>query len=882
MKTVKPFRLSVLTRPYRWQRRDTLGIAVLALAELGDTPRLLPEQELWTLAGEEAGGVLDTGMPKPVPEVLASGYAYTRHQQDPSACAVRLKVEGIVDKPLLVFGDRYWVDGRPDAARPFDAMRLDWTRAYGGPGVAGNPLGRGAVDETVNGVRVRPLPNIESPRERMSSPSQRPEPAGYGALGMDWPQRARHMGSRYDQNWLENDYPGFAPDMDMRFFQSAPVDQWAANPGAALAGAAYEIWNMHPDRQVVRGRLPDWRARCFASLQADGTQLQEVPLALSTAWFFPHRDRVVLIWHGCMPVREDDAADVRFILPALEAAAAPRELAHYESVMARRLDPRRGALYALLDEDLVPRDLCAPWLDSGGGEAPRRPSRRNLRAGAERRHAGARAELLAQGLDPERYLPPLEAEESAPALSDLPERILRMERELEASRRGEGALAQVRADGELDGLAAVAGVDMAGLSSLDPDTPAPAFDPAALRRHLRAARAQPWMRGPGGGSAPDAGGQGRDGDAARADGAGLDAMARSGYLNAAQHFAAPPPMPPHRARRTRSRLQERAAAGRDARGWPLAGADLSGMDLSGMDFRGADLAGADLTDARLDGCDFTGAVLVSARFIRTSARQACFDRANLGKVHGQDADFQGARLGDTRLDEAVLEACALREARIDGGRWFKALLRACDFTDTRWSQWTGMNLILEQCAFVGATFGLCAYMESALQDCDFSSARLTRVGYTKCQFSGLTTFARADVQASAFAGGADLRSARFAGATLRNSSLRGASLDGASFAGATLEACDLSECGLRNADLSGIRAPRSLFVRADFDAASLRGANLIEASLSKATLRDADLEQANLFRADVSQALMDASTRTQGAYTAGVKRFPLRVAERAA
>ncbi|HTJ98727.1 MAG TPA: DUF2169 domain-containing protein [Bordetella sp.] len=874
MKTVKPFRLSVLTRPYRWQRRDNLGIAVLALVELGDAPRLLPEQELWTLAGEEAGGVLDTGMPKPVPEVLATGYAYTRHQQDRHACAVHLKVDGIVDKPLLVFGDRYWLDGRPDDPRPFDAMRVDWSRAYGGPQVADNPMGIGAADETVNGVRVRRVPNIESPLERLCSPSQQPAPAGYGALGMDWPRRARHMGSRYDQDWLENDYPGFAPDMDTRFFQAAPPDQRAAGPDTPLAGAAYEIWNMHPEHQVLRGRLPDWRARCFVSLEANGTQLREIPLALSTAWFFPHRDRVVLIWHGCMPVREDDAADVRFILPALEAAGAPRETAHYEAVMARRLDARRGAIHAMLDEDLVPRELCAPWLDGASLGVKDRPFLRNQRAGAERRHAQARADLIAQGLDPDRYLAPLEAQHGPPALADLPDQILRMERELEEARRGEGAdMARVYAEPELDGLAAMAGIDVQALRSMDANAaltasasasasasaPAPAFNPAALRRQLREANAQPWMQ--------------RD--------HGLDALARCAYLVSAQNFAAPPPMPPHRARRTRDRLRARAAAGADARGLPLAGADLSGMNLRGMDFRGADLAGADLTDACLDGCDFTEAVLAAARFARTSARQACFRRANLGGVRCEDADFQDADLSEARLDQAMLETCSLRGASL-GGHWSKTLLRACDLDGARLEQCIAINVSLEQCMFTNANLKMCAFMESALQDCDFESANLTRIGFTKCLFSGATTFARADVQTSAFAGGADLTDACFAGASLRNSSLRGATLDGADFAGAMLEACDLSECSLRGADLSRVRAPRSLFVRADLDAASLRGATLIEATLSKATLRDTDLEEANLFRADVSQAHMDASTRMRGAYTSGAKRFPLRRAERAA
>jgi uncharacterized protein YjbI with pentapeptide repeats len=64
-------------------------------------------------------------------------------------------------------------------------------------------------------------------------------------------------------------------------------------------------------------------------------------------------------------------------------------------------------------------------------------------------------------------------------------------------------------------------------------------------------------------------------------------------------------------------------------------------------------------------------------------------------------------------------------------------------------------------------------------------------------------------------------------------------------------------------------------------AAILKNAYLIEAILSKAVLLDADLDEANLFRADVSLAHIDGSTRMQGAYTSGAKRFPLRRTERA-
>jgi hypothetical protein len=329
MKTVKPFRLSIVTRPYRWQRRDHLGVAVFALADLsGATPLLLAEQALWQLAADEIGGVLDLAVPKLHPEFLATGYAYSGHQADPAACAVRIRV-GPVEKSLLVFGDRYWLDGRMTAPTPFESMRLDWTRAYGGPDVAENPLGMGARDEVINGAVTRRVPNIEAPLQRIGAPGQRLEPAGFGGLAPEWPQRFAYMGRQYGERWLEQDYPGFAADMDWRYFNAAAPDQWFTSAQALTPAADYEIWHMHPDKAVLRGQLPDWRARCFASRRADGGELEEIDLRLTTAWFFPHREQAILIWHGHLPIAEDDAADIKHIMPALETPDTRRDVEHY-------------------------------------------------------------------------------------------------------------------------------------------------------------------------------------------------------------------------------------------------------------------------------------------------------------------------------------------------------------------------------------------------------------------------------------------------------------------------------------------------------------------------------------------------------------------------
>src|SRR5689334_8526842 len=152
MKTVKPLRLSVITRPFLRQAEQRLAVTTLCMASMSGQPVLTPEPEFWKTLSEELGPAtaIELGIPKIRAEMLATGYAYTAHHEEKTRCAARLQV-GHLAKDLAVFGDRFWIGARPSPPQPFEAMRIDWTRAYGGPDFADNPLGRGHGLENVNG-----------------------------------------------------------------------------------------------------------------------------------------------------------------------------------------------------------------------------------------------------------------------------------------------------------------------------------------------------------------------------------------------------------------------------------------------------------------------------------------------------------------------------------------------------------------------------------------------------------------------------------------------------------------------------------------------------------------------------------------------------------
>jgi uncharacterized protein YjbI with pentapeptide repeats len=865
MKTVKPFRLSLLTRPYRWQRADTLGVAVMALATLGETPQLMPEQELWRLASEEAGGVLDLGVPKACAEFLASGYAYTQHQDDKTACAVRMRV-GELEKSLLVFGDRYWLDGRASKPVPFEQMRLDWTRAFGGADMPANPQGMGACAVDVNGVQLVPLPNVEGADARISAERQRVAPASFTALPPDAARRFARIGTKYGQDWLEQDYPGFAEDMDWRFFNAAPEDQWRNGRMALEPATEYEIWNMHPAHKVLRGRLPSWKARCFASRDAKGTGLEEIALQLSTAWFFPHRERVLLIWHGALPIREDDAADVKLIMPALELAGQGRDMEHYERVVRQRLDREHGAVYALRDGDLVPAEVQGEWLDGALPDTSQRPMVRNMMQGMARKRETYRAELVAEGLDPDLFLAQLPEVAKPPSVSELPEFLQGMEEQMKQARTSlDEARSLMLADPDLQQFSRTTGIDLHAVADHGKPGGVGRFDPEEMHAHLADFDANPVTAATAAEGKPAA-------SVAQRLGPQVDRL----YLHSAHIFDAPPGMSPHRAQRTRRRVMEIYAGSRDFTGMNLVGADLSQLDLRGSCFRGAALESANLGGTQLDQCDFTGAVLVRAAAVGASFSASVFTQANLSRAQCSRASFDHAGFTDAVCVDAVFDGCTFAQAGFLRTQWRDTVFTACDFAGARFAELAPMMLRFDRCAFGAARFKQCAWMACAFDHCSYIEASMERCSFVNAAFSGTTDFSAATLAMSSFCGDTALNGALFGKATLKQCGLRGTPLQASDFTGAILDCSDFSDCDFQGACLERVTAAESLFVRANFSDASLRGANLMQSFMSKAVFTRADLSGANLFRADVSQAALDDTTRMEAAYTHGAKVWPRR------
>ncbi|QXG53269.1 DUF2169 domain-containing protein [Pantoea jilinensis] len=844
MKIIKPLRLSVLNRPFRWQGKNHLGVTVLALTDMGEKPQLRPEMELWQLAASElqtSGGVLDMAIPKVCAEFLATGHAYTNHQSDKTACAVRIEVNTL-SKSLAVFGDRYRVGNNITAPQTFEQMRLDWSRAFGGEGHNENPYGIGIHPEMHQGHEFVRLPNIEAMSNRLNQPGKKPEPAGFGPLDISWPQRFNRMGRKYDSNWLQNDFPGFARDIDWKVFNAGSPDQWWTDRDALPEQAAWRIWNMHPQKPMQEGKLPPWQARCFINRQReDETLFEEISLRATTVWFFPHLEQMILLWQGNTRINEDDSADVLQLMPALEKRGSPRSVNHYRKVLTQRLDKENGALFSFREKDLLPDEVIGPWIDNQVEQTPS-PMRDNMKARAKHLREQHRARIEASGGEVGDLLkePP---EPELPRLEDLPEFIEKMERQA----------GEMKVQAELRQREIEARYPQREGDEHQPRGPETLFHMQEMLQRNNDSLGEKKLV------------QMRD---------ALHQM----YLTSVKSQPPALRLKGDLAKIIRQRAERTLAQDGNFSGMDLTGADFSGMDLRGANFSKTLLECADLSHCKLDGANFHSAMLARTELHHSSLRNCNFENASFALAQCCKSDFSGAHFKDTQLQETLFDNCTFN------GTTFSGLL----FRETWFTQ----------CCFQRANLQSCVFMELDLPDLDFTEAKLTKTTFLKSRLEQ-AVFNRAELESCswvdtvsngagfigatlttcAVTSGTTLNEADFTHATLRQSNLRGIPLDAALFTLAKVENSDLSEASCRGVNFQQANLAGSLFVRTDFRDADFTDANLMGALLPKSQLAGACFRGANLFRADLSQAFTSETTELDGAFTKRIKTLPKRDGE---
>jgi uncharacterized protein YjbI with pentapeptide repeats len=863
MKVIKPQKLGLLTRTFEHKQQPYLVTTILAFFPL-HARALLPEVALWKTMATELGkdAALDLGMPKARPELLITGKAFSPGGQPRPAFSVRARI-GAIDKTLYIVGDRHWKYRIASDPAPLTELPLTYANAFGGAGYALNPAGKGFnAPEERDALHL--LPNIEDPKNLISSPRDRPAPAGFGPYDFMWPQRYDKLGT-YDQAWLEDGFPGFASDMSLGAFNAAPDDQQLS--GAFRDDEAFVLENLHPDRPTIEGRLPGLIARCFANQKSPGGEVfHEVPLRLETVHLFPPLMRGILLFRGMIEVADEEGDDVLQLVVAGEEAGAPRPVEHYQTVLAQRLDRKKGHLFALRDGDLLPPLDAAPVLEGGPKDdiaemnallASEGLVQKNMRRRMELERERAREQVRAQGLDPDRHVPALPPEEPPPDLDHLGETVERAmalaeEQKLLAEEH------RKKAEDEARRQCAAHGLDYDKLVADERKKAGgpPKFSAKAQMDHLHETLE---MARNAGVDLPHVEEQLGDPELERKLVA-TERQLREAYVKFAHHFPEAASLEPEASRSLRASIALDHEAGQSFAGRDLTGADLAGIQLEGADFRGAMMENVNLTDANLRGVDFTGAVLARADLTGADFTGAKLAYANLGAATlrrvsaGGGVDFSRAVLAKADLTDADLSG-----AKLDGADLSEATFTG---TDLRGATAPGMNLLnanLTGAKLCGANLSKCNFLEVDVSGVDFSGADLTSAVFLGAKGDG-AVFHNAKLDNLRVVRGSSFAGANFSGASLERANLRGTTLAGSDFTGARLSESDLCECDLRGATFYLAVAVGARFVKADLTGADMFSANLMDAILQRAKVHGTTFEGANLFGADLFRIRVDGGT----------------------
>lgn len=865
MQVFKSLSVGFCSRPIEYRKRFGLCISNYLHVPFSQPPggSLWGEQSMWNFLAERMESpMLDEGVAKLTPEFLVHGSAYP--PSGDAACAVRVRLAA-TEKTVLAFGERFWNGTQASAPVPAQRIDLTWRNAYGGTDHPPNPLGvgRAAVDGRL------PLPSLEMPASRALRPDQAIEPAGFGALDPMHHARAPFRGT-YDDSYLKAHAPGFAPDLDWRYFNMAPRDQWL--PQALRGDEPFALDHLHPTEAHIRGQLPGLRVRNFANYRlhpsrGGGHKLREVPMRLSTVWFFPDAQRMVLVYQGMAETDEDDGSDIEHLMTAVERLEDARDDAHYAAALALRLDPKDGPLASLSEKDLLPDGLDTT--DPAFEDALQAFATDGLQADAQRRRAEVemaltREQLLAQGKDPDAMgvrMPPREA--PPPKLAELPAYLKARQAEMEQQQRAalEDMVDHVTAALK---FADANKLDLPSLVHRGPPTYKADRQVAQLVAQFGKDRL-PMSE-----------------DALAKKLAQREASERMSYLQGAHLQPPARALQGEAARVAREEVEWMLARG--LRVWPdidLTGADLSGLDLRGVDFSGAWLESTNFQNSNVSGAVFAAAVLAHADLRGAMAIGTNFAYANLGRARLTHGVFDQANFTGAILSHCSLAQTQFRRATLQGTQLFETVWGVADWSGVQASGLVLHNLDLSGLVLTEADLSGTSFLECKLPQVNLRGAKLKGSTFVTCALEG------AQLQGAWMDGAIFVKGCKLDGADLSQASLRGANLgevqaddlrlvqavlDGANLGMGRFSGCDARMASMRSA----------LLRKAVFKRSQLAGVNFQDAVLQHADLRGCDLRHANLFGADLSRARLNADVRLEGALLTRARTWPRLTAQQQA
>ncbi|WP_419811099.1 DUF2169 family type VI secretion system accessory protein [Bacterioplanoides sp.] len=887
MEVIQPFDLESAYRTLMVDGKYYVVLSSKLFFSLQDGEPLTGSQAYETLK-EQALEFNDEMYPKLSSEFLVVGEAKAPAAIPVTAMECTVKLAGRT-KALQVIGDRYWLGGITGATEPvpFSSMPLTWHKAFGGPDVNENPLGKGRIEEATElGEKLVSLPNLESTGQRMTAKRQMIKPQSFAAVPFDWPQRSQYLGT-YDDAWKRDAFPGFPADFNFKAFYCGSEDQRFDH--YLTGGEAFQLTNMNADAPQIQGALPEFRVRNFVvakGLKPEDIQvsdLQEVPMRLDTVVFYPNRGIGALVYRGSVPSETMDGEHLQYLLSAYESRSQePRATEHYQNSLVGRTHPDFSLQYSLTTKDLIPDGIpCSLARLTQAKEEPPQLIAENMknralreeaeaRAGVEQQLAGMLQSFKDKGMDTtaleqhiQRSMSGSEKDEwqlkfdavlekLIPGASDANGKVdlqkidFRAFDELSALSEEYAQFqknsAKKTLQDQIDELADSPQVQKAlqeALTNIDlpPQLPRPQHPEQMLKQLRDAQQAINNQQ-----------------ERARSTGMMLPDMPtldlddieqklfqsaeqlREAYRLGAHSMGFGRPVLD--IQQQMQEFERRVEAGLSHRGQDYAGLNFSGRDLRGIDLSQCFLEQCVFDECNLRSADLSGSIAVRCSFINSDLSLANLSAATIGA-----SDFNKARLNNAQLNECEYSGADFTEADLSNTcltvmNSLDVTFKGCNLTNTQFDQPTFINADFSQACLSGSSLVSATFMNCDLIDTDFSQSDCSAANFIECNAQG-GNFSAAILTNARFMMETCLDHSSFVKAELENSNLRQASI----------VSSDFSEANLRYADLSGAKADKAIF-----NAADLRESQCVATCFVNAQLSNCNLMEANLMQSDLQQA----------------------------
>ncbi len=876
MNIIKPLTLGCLQRTFSRGGQHYFCVSALGFFSLnGESNTFLIEGPQWKTALKHIpkGQALDLAMPKAKSEFILGGSAYAPCPNTTNRLVVSAEV-GKLKKSILVQGDRQWYYGVLGSLHisqplPFTKIPLSYENAFGGESFKANPEGKGYYRNRLAwliGKNKGDMPNLEYPGHPIKQHFKQSTPAAFGPLAIQHHFDAELAGT-YNEDWLNNHFPGFPADLDLSLFNMAAADQ--QRPGPWESGEAYALHGMHPENHVIRGCLPRFRATALIQRDWRGEKsIQQNDLLPDTVWFFPEDNLGLIIYRGVFDIADSDGFDVKSLLLAYEDADSVRRTkGHYEDTLFRRLNRQSNPAEVLNEAPLIPEHskISAPATTDSEVELrakslksaiqkelePNIPNSDTSSDHGDNKSGKCESPELEIEI-PSELTTPLGQDDIASGGVDLSKALTELNEKIEHLRQEKEKELQEEKK-QLDEL----------IFRLESDDTRAANEKQALDNAIaRAGILPPDLHSDNDNSGKDqsdflkkiSSQQNQEQTNSEKELIRLNALHREALTRQTTVDDERPRLSTENGKRLGCWFMSAvhpvgAFAGRDFSDIVLHDIDFSGCNLSETNFQGADLSNCkfrrsilrktNFLGAKLTHCDFSGADLSAANLSQALCTNAVFNAATLDSTSMTKIDLSGASLCNSILNKVIAPEANLSFANFTSARITKTVLMESSANNSNWT-----DALLEKTVFTNST------LEAAV----FSGATITRCILNNINGQG-SNWDNCESTRCFYGGNSTLSESSWRHVLFKTCGMRESNFENASMPGATFFQCDFSKSSFKNTDMSDSVLCRSLFTSSDLCSATLKNADLHQAIFRKANFNDANLMGANLVETDLVGAV---------------------------